>query len=315
MHANVSSHHHPRRGMRGYIALWAALASLALAYLTALTLKPELVAPLARAPAGTGEGHKTAIRALAETGQIRQGVEELRQELAQVRDAIGKLEVREKETLARIEKIEAREKTGDRVAEAPETPPGTPPATPARLTEGKLRGGLQGPIIEGRIVDRPESPQAQPPPPPQMQLQPPQQVQAPEPPQPPQQVAAARPAPPTLPPVLPIQVSPGPVAPGPGVGFGTTVVKATPEPLGLLLATGPSVDALRLSWMLLNERHKATLKKLEPRAATGPEGSSGPSYQLIVGPVRNIDEANRLCAQLKARKVNCAPAQFAGEAL
>jgi hypothetical protein len=79
----------------------------------------------------------------------------------------------------------------------------------------------------------------------------------------------------------------------------------------VLLARGPSLDALRLSWSLMNERHKGTLKALEPRVVQVEPGS----YQLVAGPIANPAEALKVCAALKARGVACQAADFKGDAL
>jgi hypothetical protein len=80
---------------------------------------------------------------------------------------------------------------------------------------------------------------------------------------------------------------------------------------GVLLARGPSLDALRLSWSLLNERHKGTLKAMEPRVVEVEPGS----YQLVAGPVANPAEALKVCSALKARGVSCQATDFRGNAL
>ena len=38
-------------------------------------------------------------------------------------------------------------------------------------------------------------------------------------------------------------------------------------------------------------------------------------YRLLIGPLPNVAAAARLCAQLSADRVDCRPAQFAGEPL
>jgi hypothetical protein len=77
------------------------------------------------------------------------------------------------------------------------------------------------------------------------------------------------------------------------------------------LAAGPSVDALRLSWSLLNDRHGATLKSLEPRVVKGENGA----YQLVAGPFPNEGQAVKTCTQLRAKGVGCRPAEFKGDSL
>lgn len=79
----------------------------------------------------------------------------------------------------------------------------------------------------------------------------------------------------------------------------------------ILLARGPSIDALRLSWSLLNERHKTTLGALEPRVVSAEPGI----YQLLAGPIASSADAAKVCANLKARGVTCQAAEFKGEGL
>src|SRR5690606_7785179 len=90
--------------------------------------------------------------------------------------------------------------------------------------------------------------------------------------------------------------------------FGPATVKpAKPEPTGaqgVQLASGPSLDALRLSWVLLTERHGASLKGLQPRYVTGNE-AGGKAYDLVAGPIASAEDAERICAGLRAKKVSC----------
>jgi SPOR domain len=97
-------------------------------------------------------------------------------------------------------------------------------------------------------------------------------------------------------------------APAPAEASGTT--PAAPA-AAILLARGPSLDALRLSWSLLNERHKSSLGSLEPRVVTPEPGT----HQLVAGPFASIADATKACATLKSRGVSCQPAEFKGEGL
>ncbi len=95
------------------------------------------------------------------------------------------------------------------------------------------------------------------------------------------------------------------------VQFGQIEVKHG-APVALKLATRPTVEALRLSWQLISELHRAQLKSLEPRYVGAPDGTS---FTLVAGPVATREEAQRLCRTLKARRVNCAVADYVGEPL
>lgn len=84
--------------------------------------------------------------------------------------------------------------------------------------------------------------------------------------------------------------------------------------IGVQIATGPSVDSLRLSWTLLRERHGTGLSGLEPRYTTDMSGSEQ-TYDLIVGPVASADEARKLCQELATKATPCAVSRFTGDAL
>jgi hypothetical protein len=88
---------------------------------------------------------------------------------------------------------------------------------------------------------------------------------------------------------------------------------APPAPVALNLGGGPSLDALRLSWSLLSERHASVLRSLAPRYVGG--GTDDSPYQLIAGPVATTAEAERLCTALKARRIACTVAALKGDAL
>jgi SPOR domain len=94
------------------------------------------------------------------------------------------------------------------------------------------------------------------------------------------------------------------------IRFGMPQVRPASGPVAVQIASGASLDDLRLSWALLSERHKGVLKNVAPHY-TG----YGESYQLLAGPVANAQEAQRICAALHAKRVPCSVTPFAGEAL
>lgn len=102
------------------------------------------------------------------------------------------------------------------------------------------------------------------------------------------------------------------------VTFGAAQVKPATSvqesPRGIQIATGPSVDALRISWMLLAERHREILSNYEPRYVPSTSGS-GPAYRLIAGPIDSSSAANKVCGELRARRVTCGVSAFGGEPL
>lgn len=101
----------------------------------------------------------------------------------------------------------------------------------------------------------------------------------------------------------------------PTITFGPPTVTPASDAFAVRLDAGPSLDALRLRWSVLNDRHRDALGGLEPRYLKS--GSAvAPSYELLAGPIASVDEASRICSQLQARRVPCSVGgPFAGEAL
>lgn len=98
------------------------------------------------------------------------------------------------------------------------------------------------------------------------------------------------------------------------ITFGSAVVtRATTPSIGIRLTAGPSVDALRLSWGLMSERHGVELGNLEPRYVVG--GPPSAPYALVAGPVKSNAEAKALCDSLVRKGIPCSIDSFAGNAL
>ena len=76
--------------------------------------------------------------------------------------------------------------------------------------------------------------------------------------------------------------------------------------MGVRLATGPSIDSLRLKWSLMLDRAGTTLSTLEPRFVPSTQpGALGPSYDLIAGPLQSLSDAQRICNAAAVRSSVC----------
>ena len=80
------------------------------------------------------------------------------------------------------------------------------------------------------------------------------------------------------------------------------------------LASAANLDALRLNWSLLSERHRQLLGALQTRYRQSPGKPNAP-FQLIAGPVRTTGDAVRICKELTASGIPCRATTFSGEAL
>jgi len=290
----------PRGLPASYVGMWLLLLSLSIAYLAGVALKPELLAeilpPTRIGAPESNEGQRSSAR-LAEVDTLRQALERSDTELAAARIA--------------SENKPAPEPTVA-VAEAGriESPPAPPKSTAAQKADkGKAAAKQAAPHAETKSVQAAAAAMAV--------ASGPSKIVNGQPADTASITTGSIPlpgtvmAPPSPPPAAPAATAPVPAF-GPAV---VTPAKQVPSaPHGVQLASGPSLDALRLSWVLLTERHGASLKGLEPRYVSGGD-ASGPSFDLIAGPLQSADDAARVCSALKAKKVACAVSPYTGNAL
>jgi hypothetical protein len=283
-----------------YVLIWAGLATLSLIYLGLLATQPALVARYLgagtkTAAAETEASQKAIGEAVAEVHTLRETIDLFRNELIELRAQVSgqtdaardlatrmaALEAADQADPQRIAAKDANAKTAAAQAKGAKTkaePAQTAAATPAQKAAEKA--------AEKEAAKK----------------------------------AAANKAAPGLETGSVAQPAAGAITFGPPTV--TTTIAVPPsqtappaKPLiGVQIATGPSVDSLRLSWTLLNERHGDTLRALEPRYTTDSSGAEQ-TYDLVVGPVASVDEARRLCQELALKATPCSVGRFTGDAL
>lgn len=84
-----------------------------------------------------------------------------------------------------------------------------------------------------------------------------------------------------------------------------------PPPVGVLLATGPSLDSLRLSWTILNDRQPETVRSLKARYVVSGSGAKR-TYGLVAGPLKTVADAKAICKDITAQGMACEVSQFRG---
>jgi hypothetical protein len=274
-----------------YTLIWALAAVISLLYLVMLAAQPALVAHM------LGAGHKTAEaeaaqeaigQAVAEVRTLRETIDLFRSELIETRAQVSS-------------QADATRDLNTRVA-ALETPPVDPKQVAAAAKDAQAKGAKTKAAApaEKTAAAEPAAKTA---------------AAAKD-----AKKAAAAKQDPGL--VTGSVASP---AAADAITFGppTVTTTATVPPsdnaapvrtVGVQIATGPSVDSLRLSWTLLNERHGESFRSLQPRYTTN---SSGPerSYDLVIGPLASTDDARRLCHELAMKATPCTVSRFAGDAL
>jgi hypothetical protein len=289
---------HPRSGRfaKAYLLTWGLLATGALAYLGSLAWQPELLAvhpPNAQvaedAPTTADPILETANRALAEIDSVQRSVGEIQRDVRQLKETVQQHEAQGKVVQTRLDALEER-------ASPPEVPVAA--AVPAAKQKAAERDAAKSHI-------RTAEPR-----------QPTRVITTIEGPKPPQEAEPAR-------------IETGSIAQAPIV-FGDPVVTtapgsaavpvsapaaapAKPGTFAVQLGAGPSLDALRLSWGLLMERHADALGSLQPHVVA--PRSNGGLYRLVAGPLPSRAEADKVCKDMGFARNKCFSTVLAGEPL
>ncbi len=308
---------HPAPAQRSRaIYVWAPLAMVAAGYLGLAATRPDLIA-------GAGIGSNQDTR--AEMAEIKSSVGRLESELAGVKSDLATTRT---ETRVFGEKLATLSDQSSKVAAAapPTAAPGEPlpPAelrlqpvpvgAPINTAASNAARGVPGAEVPSgfKIISAPE-PSKTATTSPEMKV-----ITAPPPAEPklktakPIETGSVNPteAQPVIDPAAPPSAAAQPLA-----AIAAVPPKAPAKPVGIQIATGPSLDALRLSWTLLSETHAQDLKNLEPRYSTG-VNADGLTYNLMAGPVKTAAEAKKMCKQLAAKAIPCkVMGEFSGEGL
>ena len=271
-----------------YLATWGILAAFALGYLALLALRPDLAASLIVGPSeGSPEGNRgqrAMTRALAELNGVKQTIARLEGEVAELRTTLAAEHQRGEAIAARLASVETTQIAAAAPAmqgtlALPQTTAGlgaveTAPA--AATARGQFDERATKALREGRTAEAPREPAT---------------LSA--------QAAATGAG------ALPEASNRG----------AAKALEPKPKgpPVGLWVGTGPSLDAVRLSWQLLQETHKGSLKALEPRYVEN--STDPPAFQLIAGPVATREEAAKVCERLRAKQARCSVVPFTGQTL
>ncbi len=285
----------PPRSFAGpYLAAWAVLAALALGYMAVLLLQPEWTGTmttqsLRSEPAPPPAPPPLVQQLTREVDGLRRTVADLQRELSYIKTSTTLLQ----EANAARQAADQETSLQDRAAALE--------AEPAAAQAGTIQPKALAAAAEPARREAPKPAAAAPPEPAKAKKK--------------VVVLNAKPA---EKPKLPEALETGSLQPveQPRITFGPpTVTPAAEEAVAIHLDAGPSLDALRLRWGVLHDRHQSALSRLEPRYLTGGTMES-PSYQLLAGPVASREEAARICALLRARRVPCSVGgPFVGEAL
>ena len=101
-------------------------------------------------------------------------------------------------------------------------------------------------------------------------------------------------------------------------GFGQAKVTAAPPApagaaRGIVIGNSESLEALRARWGDLSTRNAGELRELAPRYRLATDGRPAP-FSLLAGPFGTNDDAQRTCANLRAKGVTCRVSDYSGSA-
>jgi hypothetical protein len=268
------------RFIRAYLLTWGLLAAGGLTYLASLAWHPELFTPSQRA-AAPDPALQAAKDALTQVGTVRRSVTEIQNDLSRLKSSIDQREAEGKARLTALEDRVTNMAAAPAVSEAP-----TPAAPTARLrsldkAKHEKKAAAEPSRAPAHIISVTD-----------------------------QQKTSAAPAA-EKPDESKIET--GSIAAPPAIVFGEAEVTPVKQTFAVQLAAGPSLDALRLSWSLLRERHGGALASLKPRYL--PPRSEGGAYRLLAGPLSSKADADKVCADLAAATKGCYSIAYAGEPL
>jgi hypothetical protein len=282
-----------RRTFTPYVLVWAALAAISLVYLGLLATQPTMVAGVLSAnQQKTAESDTLAIQqraigeAVAEVRTLRDTLDQFRNELIEIRAQVTNQGDATREISNRVATLETDPAELQRLAKD---------ATAKSAAQAKAAKTAEAATQKAEAAQKLAADKA---------------------------AAEAKKTAKSAPGIETGSVA-QPAA-GAAIMFGPPTVTPTPAALppapnpgklvGVQIATGPSVDSLRLSWTLLNERHGDSFRSLEPRYTTSTSGSEQ-TFDLVVGPLANADAARKLCQELALKATPCTVSRFTGDAL
>jgi hypothetical protein len=252
-----------RRTFTPYVLLYLLAAGLAVAYLTFLGARPDLVAlwrdKPSEAETAIVETQRTVERALADIDPLKQGLGEMKMDVANVKAGMQEAAERDRILLEKVETLERTAHAPDKVAAA------APTAQPAAAKKQVVAKAPEAAAVVTTTATTNQKP-----------------------------------------------------APSTAIETGSIEQKKAaappkPAPVGVLLATGPSLDALRLSWTILNDRHSTTVKSLQPRYVVSGKADER-TYGLVAGPLETIADAKAVCKTMTDNGMPCEVSQYRGNA-
>lgn len=271
----------PRSNGRVYAFAWIAAGLLSAGYVATIVRQPDAVGSIVMRPdaptTNVGRIAQSVAKTEADVQVLRQVVTALQGGLIDVKSRADAIDARERQLVERIGAVETRVEQFAVASVAAPSDPKKGAAAAAVAVAAPPKAPATRAAVAPKVINQPEAAT-------------------------PKAIETAS---------IPVPAAPAPAARAPAEPTVNAAAALADAPKGVVVASGPSVDALRLSWSVLSDRHKATFGKMEPRVVT----TDGSTYQLVAGPLPSEAEAAKVCTGLKARGIACRPGEFRGDAL
>jgi hypothetical protein len=277
----------PRRKIfNAYVLFWIFGATFAATYLAVVGMHPDMFASTQSEPdlgQQLAQTQRDMTRAFADIDPLKESVGQIKADVDDLKTAQQQASARDRLIMDKVASIESAV-TQPKVAQAETAPPVTKPPAAYRAPPG-------GPRASENVVA----------------------VTAPAASTKPQEVAVVAPLKPQKPTPAPKSnaIETGSIAHKAEKTPATAAAK--PAQIGLLLGSAPSVDAVKLNWTILNDRHGDAVRNLHPRYVAQGKGAER-SYALLAGPVASTEQAETLCKLMADRGLACEVSTYRGTA-
>jgi hypothetical protein len=267
-----------RRILSAYVLIWIVVAILAAAYLALLGTHPDMLASSQSAPdieQQLAQAQRDVNRAFADIDPLKQSVGDLRSDVDKLKTAQQQASDRDQQIMDKIATIETTAASGRTMAQADAA------AQPTAKSQYRAVAPAAAPDAAEPVTVAPIKPQ---------------------------KTAAAQKS---------NAIETGSIAhkaeKAPATPPTATATAAKPAQIGLLLGNAPSVDAVKLNWTILNDRHGDAVRNLHPRYVAMGKGAER-TYALLAGPVASPEQAKTLCKLMVDRGVACEVSTYRGTA-
>jgi hypothetical protein len=266
-----------RRILSAYVLLWVVGAIFAAAYLALLGTHPEMFASSQSGPdieQQLEQAQRDVNRAFADIDPLKQSVGEIKSDVDNLKTAQQQASDRDQLLMDKIATIESTAVSGKTMAQADAA--AQPTAKSQHKTVAAAAPEAEEPTMVAPIK--------------------------------PQKTAAAQKSNAIETGSIAHKAEKAPAAPA----TATATVAKAPQ-IGLLLGNAPTVDAVKLNWTILNDRHADAVRNLRPRYVATGKGAER-TYALLAGPVASPEQAKTLCKLMVDRGVACEVSTYRGTA-